>query len=99
MRKMPRTIYIGGVPYKVRIQKSIAGHLGKPKDVRIIGQFRPRTHEIIYRAGLREEKNSTIIHEIVHAIAHEFGFDLDEFRVDTLSREISGSLCQMGLLK
>ena len=98
MKKKSKKIYIGGALYHVRTQKKVERPSGMPKDVYILGQFRPLTHEIIYMDKLRESKNLTIIHELIHAIQHEYSLDFNEGIVDVLSRELTGSLCQLGIL-
>lgn len=97
MRRIKKSIYIGGVKYTVKTQNKIAGYLGP--GIYIMGQFRPKTHEIVYVNKLKESKKVTIIHELLHAICHEMCIDLKEEEVNVASRELTGSLDQLGMLK
>lgn len=99
MKPNRKRIYIGGTRYTVGTRKKIGRHPGLGPNVYIMGQFRPQTHEIVYLSKLGESRNLTLIHEILHAIEHEFCIGLDERDVDVISREITGSLGQLGIIK
>ena len=95
-----KTIYIGGTKYFIksvdRIKKT-PGLYGK--NIQIYGQFRPKSHEIACIRGLGYQKNVTLVHELLHAITYEFCGNLSEEDINLLSRELVGSLCQLGIIK
>lgn len=98
--KNKQEIYIGGTKYFVKHVDRIK----KPKGVygrhvEIFGQFRPRTNEVVIRRSLGYSRNTTITHELIHAISHELCFMLSEQQVDALSRELVGTLSQLGIIK
>jgi hypothetical protein len=98
--KAKKVIYIGGAKYVVKIVDRIKKPPGKfGKNVQIFGQFRPKTHEIAYIKGLSSQKNITLVHELLHAISFEFDGNLREEDINLLSRELVGSLSQLGLLQ
>ena len=95
-----KEIYIGGSKYFLKSVDRIKKPPGKyGKNVQIFGQFRPDNHEIAFINKLGYQKNITIVHELLHAIAFEFGGSLSEDDINVLSRELVGSMSQLGIIK
>ena len=97
MRKKPKIVFIGGVKHKVFSSDEISGP--RRRGMRILGQYRPISGEILYKTRLGVEKNITITHEILHAVDHQFDIGLPEITVDIISREIVGAMSQLGMLR
>lgn len=97
MRVKARTIYIGGAKYTVGFANKLYGPHRKGST--ILGQQNPKTGTIRLLKGLNRELNTTLIHELVHAISWEHDIRMTEEIVDTLSRELAGSLGQLGVIK
>ena len=100
MTRKATKIHIGGTPYFVKRVGEIKDTRGVCKPgTRIMGQFRSNDNTIVILNRLGYQKYTTLVHELIHAIDREFDIGIPEGSVDVLSREISGSLSQLRLLK
>ena len=100
MTRKVTKIHIGGTPYFIKRVGEIRDRMKvcKPGS-RIMGQFRSNANTIVMLNRLGYQKYTTLVHELIHAIDREFDIGIPEGSVDVLSREISGSLSQLRLLK
>ena len=97
MKPKERVVYIGGVQYKVLGVDKIKGP--KVPNRFILGQFNPAARTVKYRNRLGSATNVTICHELLHAISHEMDLIMEEDIVDIISRELVGTMTQLGVIK
>lgn len=97
MKLRKRDIYIGGSKYTFDVVDKLYGPHRKGST--ILGQHNPRNGTIKLLKKLNRELNTTLLHEILHAVAWEHDLRMCEDVVDTVSRELSGALGQLGVLK
>lgn len=83
-QKIPKRLKIGSASYKVRLIDDLVH--GKTK-LDGLCEFSPK--QISVESELHyEECESTLIHEMLHAISHEYDFNLSENTVLALERAI-----------
>jgi hypothetical protein len=92
-----KSFYIGGTKHTIEQVDTISGL--RIKKATILGQYHGKYAKIRYIKGLGVRKNSTILHELVHAIGQEYDYNLTEEFVDVFSREICGALSQLGMIQ
>lgn len=80
--KIPKSIKIGAVTYGVKYENNL-----NDGEHMVYGQINWENHVIRLSEGLQDTQGEyhTLLHEIVHGVAHEYGLDINEETTDFLA--------------
>lgn len=80
--KIPKTVMIGAIIYKVEYEQRLNNgeHMA-------YGHIDWENHVIRLSEGLQDAQGEchTLLHEIIHGVAHEYGLDVNEETTDFLA--------------